>query len=226
MSDRSTEDPPGPDPGRFVATFGGDHRFARHVAGVVGALSFVAAVAIAAGIGGPRVDDAVGALAAPARLLVYFFAHLAVALGLWSLWTARSDSEEAGPTTLPAPRDADEISDRIVGGSVDETLQRLADPSEGIRLRGRIGVEREIRELAIDVLRNESDAGFEDVAVAIDEGTWTDDPRAAAYIGDVELPVRLRVIDWASGDPYRRQVEATVAELAAIADVETEVESP
>ncbi|WP_436923791.1 DUF7269 family protein [Halosimplex amylolyticum] len=226
MSGWSPSEPFGADIRRAIDVFARNRRALRTAAAAIGVLSLVAAVAVAAGVGGSRVDDAVGALAGSARLFVYLFAHLAVALGAWSLWQARGDRVGGGSTTLPDPADAGRTADRVVGDSVDETLRRLADPSDVVELRGRIDVERAIREAVIDVLRNDSDTDFEDVRAAIDEGTWTDDPRAAAYVGDVELPVRLRVIDWASGDPYRRRVEATVAELAAIAGVETEVESP
>ncbi|MFC7195683.1 hypothetical protein ACFQL4_15365 [Halosimplex aquaticum] len=183
-------------------------------------------MAVAAGVGGQRVDDAVGSLAGPARLFVYLSAHFAVALGLWSLWASRGERDEETPTALPEPTPTDEAAGRITGGGVDETLRKLTDPTDSVGLRGRLDVERTIRRVAIHVLREETDREFDDLSAALDEGTWTDDPRAAAFLGDADLPVRLRVIDWASGDPYRRQVDATVTELAAIADVETEVKSP
>ncbi|WP_415382716.1 hypothetical protein [Halosimplex sp. TS25] len=226
MSDRSAADPAGEAPWRSVGSLVLNSRTLRTVAGGLGVLSLVTAIGVAAGVGGPRVADAIGALADPARLFVYLIAHLAVALGLWSLWTARGSGTEETQTTLPHPERADESPGKVLGGDIDETLRRLADPTDTVELRGRIDVERTIRRVAVDVLREEADYDLGGLQAALDEGTWTDDPRAAAYMGDVELPVRIRVIDWASGDPYRRRVQATVAELAAIADVESEVESP
>lgn len=197
-------------------------RYRRAVAAVLGALALVAAVAVLAGFGSGRVDAAVGA----ARLVVYVFAHFALVLGAWSAWRAWFDAGDDAETSLPPPDETDETDETVIGSDVNGMLRRLADPSATVQGWQRVRVEKAVRSVAIDVLRAEADAEFDDVAAAIDEGTWTDDPRAAAYLGDVPLPVRLRVIDWASGDPHRRRIDATVAELAAVAGVETEVEAP
>ncbi|QLH84325.1 DUF7269 family protein [Halosimplex pelagicum] len=195
-------------------------RRVRLAAAAVGALAFATALALVAGVGGERFADAVDAVVWPARPLVYFVAHFALVLGVWSLWRGRSTDEDAD-VSLPDPGDAEGSEARLVGDAMDEVLDALGDPETTDSGWRRVDVETQIRGLAVDVLR---ETGTDDAEAALETGEWTDDPRAAAYLGDdVPLPVRVRVADWASGDPYRRQVEATVAELSAVAGVEAEV---
>ena len=202
--------------------FGG--RRVRVGAAAVGVLALATALAVASGVGGERFADAVAAVVWPARPFVYFFAHFALVVGALSLWRARSAPADDAEIALPAPDDDGGSDDRLVGDDVDAALAALGDTDRAGNGWKRVDVEKRVRGLAVDVLRAETDGGADEVAAALDSGAWTDDPRAAAYLGDdVALPVRIRVADWASGDPHRRKVEATVAELAAVAGVETEV---
>ncbi|WP_436907225.1 DUF7269 family protein [Halosimplex marinum] len=201
--------------------FGG--RRVRFGAGFVGVVALATALALVAGVGGPRFADAVAAVVWPARPLVYFVAHFALVLGAWSLWRSRT-AAESGDATLPPPGDGDDAVDHLVGEDVDGALDALTDPEASRDGWKRVDVENRVRELAVEVLESETGADAEDAVELLETGEWTDDPRAAAYLGeDVTAPVRVRVADWASGDPYRRRVEATVAELAAVTGVETEV---
>ncbi|QLH79315.1 hypothetical protein HZS55_19340 [Halosimplex rubrum] len=198
-------------------------RRVRLAAAAVGALAFATALALVAGAGGQRFADAVDAVVWPARPLVYFVAHFALVLGAWSLWRGRS-TDDGADVSLPARGDADGSEDRLVGDAVDEVLDALGDPETTDSGWRRSDVEARIRDLAVEVLR---ETGTDDAEAALETGEWTDDPRAAAYLGDdVPLSVRVRVADWASGAPYRRRVEATVAELSAVAGVEAEVGEP
>jgi hypothetical protein len=195
-------------------------RRVRLVAAAVGAIAFATALALVTGVGGQRFADAVDAVVWPARPLVYFVAHFALVLGAWSLWRGRSTGE-AADVSLPDPDDADGPEDRLVGDAMDQVLDALGDPEAPVKGWRRADVRTRVRSLAVDVLR---EAGTDDPETALATGEWTDDPRAAAYLGeDVPLPVRMRVVDWAGGDPYRRRVAATVTELSAVAGVETEV---
>ncbi|WP_135362676.1 DUF7269 family protein [Halosimplex halophilum] len=198
-------------------------RRTRLAAAAVGALALATAAALVAGVGGERFAEAVDAVVWPARPLVYFVAHFALVLGAWSLWRARSTG--GGPdVSLPAPDDADRDGEQLVGDDVDGALDALTDPEAPRNGWKRADVRNRIRGVAVDVLEAEVDGDADDAARLLKTGEWTDDPRAAAYLGeDVAVPVRIRVTDWASGDPHRRRVEATVAELAARAGVETEV---
>ena len=200
--------------------FGG--RRVRVGAAAVGVLALATALAVASGVGGERFADAVAAVVWPARPFVFFFAHFALVMGAWSLWRGRSAPADDADIALPAPADDAGAGDRLVGDGVDAALAALGDTDRAGNGWKRVDVERRIRGIARDVL--DAETAVDDVSAALDSGEWTEDPRAAAYLGDdVALPVRIRVADWASGDPHRRKVEATVAELAAVAGVETEV---
>jgi hypothetical protein len=47
----------------------------------------------------------------------------------------------------------------------------------------------------------------------VESGEWTDDRRAGAFLGEVHMPLWMRVRDWASGEGTRRQAGAAVEEL-------------
>lgn len=204
-----------------------DRRWLRTVAAVVGVLSLALALALVTGVGGERFADAVVTVVWPGRIVVFVAAHFALVLGVWSLWQVWTSSDEGNETTLPAPGTTENAGDAVVGGDLDAVLESLTDPDETVQGWKRVDVEGEVQSVAVDVLRSDAGYEFDELRDALESGTWTDDPRAATYLGSgVALPIRLRVIDWASGDPYRRQVRATVVELAEIAGVETEVERP
>ncbi|WP_123537151.1 DUF7269 family protein [Halosimplex salinum] len=203
-----------------------DRRWLRVVAVVVGVLSLALAVALVTGVGGGQFAEAIVAVVWPGRIFVFVFAHFALVLGAWSLWRVWTAPGETDEPTLPAPGETEDVNVDLVGSDLDTVLERLGDPNETVRGWKRVDVRSAVRSVAVDAL---VDAGYEydDLKTALETGAWTDDPRAATYLGDdVPLPIRLRVVDWASGDPYRRQVRAAVAELAELTDVETEVERP
>lgn len=80
-------------------------------------------------------------------------------------------------------------------------------------------VERNLESLAVAVVAEAADCSRERAREHVAAGTWTDDVRAAAFVGGSEAPDRppsMRIRDWASGATYDRQVRATVDELAAI----------
>lgn len=83
------------------------------------------------------------------------------------------------------------------------------------------------REGAARMLRSELRRGVEGALEArghsppaaerlVAEGAWTDDPRAAAFIGDETLPLATRIRDWATGEATRRQAEAATEALAEL----------
>ncbi|WP_255168440.1 DUF7269 family protein [Natrononativus amylolyticus] len=59
------------------------------------------------------------------------------------------------------------------------------------------------------------------------DGSWTDDPRAAAYASPaVSLPLRLRLEDWAHGARRQRGLEAAIAAVDALAAGNAADETP
>lgn len=121
--------------------------------------------------------------------------------------------ERLGATGVGIGRELDAELERI-GGLVDETSR-----SESYRA---YKVQQNLGELAVRVLTSETAWSASEARQRIETGAWTDDPRAAAFLSDetVVLPVTLRLTDWANGEAFRRQVEATVAELARYVEVE------
>lgn len=228
MSGRSPISPSEGDTWKRVSGLGARSRAKRIAVGAFGVLALATAVAVVTGIWGTAVQPVVEVFDGPARLLVYLAAHLGVALAGWTVWRSRraTTASDSSPLTLPTSGGSSANADSVVGGELEETLEALADPSETVSGWQRVKVKRAVESLAVDVLRRESAYDYDDIEAVLEEGPWTDDPRAAAFLGAESLPIRTQIIDWASGEPYQRKVEATVSELADIADVATEVESP
>ncbi|WP_170094894.1 hypothetical protein ACAH01_06325 [Halomicrobium sp. HM KBTZ05] len=119
-----------------------------------------------------------------------------------------------GQTGTQPGRELDAELERI-DGVVDEMNPRDAYRAYKIR--------QNLRELAVRVLTAERGWSASTARSRIESGRWTDDPRAAAFLseGSVVPSVTLRLLDWARGDAFQRQVEATVVELAREMEVET-----
>jgi hypothetical protein len=108
------------------------------------------------------------------------------------------------------------------GTAVDGPLARLGDATttERSRSSARWRVRARVREAVVATLRAE---GYdrEDALALVERGAWTDDPRAAAFLGGPEArdpPLRDRLRDWAAGDPFARGARAAVAAAERRAD--------
>ncbi|WP_424016523.1 DUF7269 family protein [Halorientalis pallida] len=118
---------------------------------------------------------------------------------------------------------------RVAGESVDEALSRLSGPTrrESWSINDdRWEVRSRVRDVAETVLVEHDRLDPKTASARLDDGSWTDDPRAAAFLGDATPPPTVRVVDWLSGRPFERRARAAVSELAARADADTEVERP
>lgn len=97
-----------------------------------------------------------------------------------------------------------------------------------VRASGRQQVRRRLESLAVDAVAESE--GIDRVAAAarVADGSWTERRRAAVLLGDDVVPLApsVRLLDWASGRPFGRQVDAAVVEIAERAGVETEVSAP
>lgn len=185
---------------------------------VLGGLSLAAAVVVALGIGGERPVRLLAGILPVARWAVLLLGLGAAAVGLLAVLTEPLADDDG--VTLPPDRRTETRDDAVVGRETDDTLRAIVDSTDGGGAWKRVRLRGDLRSLAIELLRTEHGMDVDEAAAAIDTGEWTDDPRAAAYLGDVPLPVRLRVSDWASGNPYERRVTATAAEIARLADVD------
>lgn len=120
----------------------------------------------------------------------------------------------------PVPERAHYDEHRTAGDAVDSVF--ATDPGDPNALRSRRKTARgRIREIAVAVVAAAENCNPEAAAERIRDGTWTDDPRAAAFLGGSELaPLRIRIRDWASGERFERWATHAVAEIEALADGE------
>lgn len=107
------------------------------------------------------------------------------------------------------------------GTQLDAHLERIGgqvDPGYDDKYTA-YRVEKNLESLAVAVVAETADCPRERARDHVAAGTWTDDVRAAAFVGGPDAPSRplsMRIRDWANGATYDRQVRATVDELAAI----------
>lgn len=158
---------------------------------------------------------------------------LAVVAGLLGARTLLAMSGERDPDGRPPserrlgrrrPPDA-----RVAGWRVDEALARVtaADPDRhpSQRVHDVQTVRQRLRDAAVRTLSSSHDVSRDRAAEMVDDGTWTEDPRAAAFLGSAAAPappLRIRIRDWASGESTERSVEHAADAIAATADVDRE----
>ena len=197
-----------------------------------GVLALLAAVAVvipaATGTTWPRLRPET------VRSLRQFALLLAAFVGIFGLYVAYHRDVGDGPADpgsesieLPAsnPERAQGPTRDAVGDRLDDQLERiggLVDDADG-KAYTAYKIRRSLRGLTVRVVSSAADCSTERAREHVDRGTWTDDVRAAAFVGGDSAPSRpltVRVRDWASGDAFDRQVTATVEELAALAGVD------
>jgi len=125
------------------------------------------------------------------------------------------------------PDDGPDVA--VAGGDIEASLDRLREgANETVPVRtDRQRVRRRLTELAVATIAAREECTRAAASERVARGTWTDDPRAAAFLADDErAPLDVRIEDWLFGPPTERRARATVAEIAARRDIETEVERP
>lgn len=188
----------------------------------VGALSFLLAVVVAvlpAGYVPTAVTWTAGTLVAN-RSTVLFAGAVAGGFGVWALYrgsVGETDAESVEFPTRP-PEFAYYDERRTVGGAIDLATsdEDLPDWKSG---RSRRDTRTHLHNAAVAAIADHEECAPQIARDRIAMGTWTDSPRAARFLGgtdaaDLSLSVRIR--DWASGDSYRKHVEATVDEIAVL----------
>ena len=147
---------------------------------------------------------------------VLLFGAVAGLLGLWSFKRGVGDADETdlwAPRRLPERAYYDEH--RTAGADVDAVLDD-EDAGSGPRSNA----QSRIRETAVSVIANARNCSNGEANNRLNRGSWTDDPRAAAFFakpGVSTVPLRARIRDWASGEAFDRQARHAVAELERIA---------
>lgn len=106
------------------------------------------------------------------------------------------------------------------GQPVDGALDAIVDGTDAFARDARPRVRERVRETAVRACASTDRA---DAEAAVARGEWTDDPVAAAFLGDERAPrypLRERLRGWVHPDrAFRRRVERTVD---AVHDLATE----
>ncbi|UPV76448.1 hypothetical protein M0R89_20005 (plasmid) [Halorussus limi] len=159
-------------------------------------------------------------LASPGAILLV--AGAAGLLGAQALRTSARPADDDGEnprarwTPAKEPERAHYEEYRTTGDGIDSVFD--ADPDERRELASRRRrAESRIRRTAITVIADADRIDEERAAERVAAGSWTDDPRAAAFLGGRHLaPLRTRIRDWASGKRYERWATRAVEEIEAI----------
>lgn len=115
---------------------------------------------------------------------------------------------------------------------VGESFQRdvalataYEDRSRATRAEARERLVDSLRPIAATTYANRAGLSLEDATAAVETGAWTDDPRAAAFLGGEggpSTPIWLWLIDLVStADPFARSLERTVAEIERLQSTPT-----
>lgn len=179
----------------------------------VGVLSLGAAVALI--VAPDRLaDSGVGAALEGTPVDTVAKLGLALVFGTLSLVSGLSRAE-AGERSLPTPETVG-AERATTGAEIDRQLDIVAaDGAHSQQARAR--VRREVRSVAVDTLVDVEDVSEATAEQRLETGTWTDDPRAAAFLGGDDVPrpsLSIRLRDWLSADPaFTRRARAAVTEL-------------
>lgn len=184
----------------------------RRIAFWFGVIALVDALLLASPLGVPG-EALVGEVP---RAVVALLALVAAGYGVEVLGNATGDV----PVRERPATDADEAMDVArVGSDIDGAFDALGsdNPSTWSELNAARMLRSELRRSAVTVLESRGHSR-EEAERLVDSGTWTDDSRAAAFLGDEHLPLWMRVRDWASGEARRRRAEAAVDELLRLTE--------
>ncbi|MFC4550519.1 MULTISPECIES: DUF308 domain-containing protein [Halorussus] len=104
---------------------------------------------------------------------------------------------------------------------------RLADLRSGLRretVRRRAEIEEMLRETALDAVAADQNCSREAAAERLEAGTWTDDPHAAAFLGESEVPPpplldRLRVAA-STESKFQLRARRTADAVARLSDAD------
>lgn len=139
---------------------------------------------------------------------------LALVFGVLGLFSGMSRAQ-TGTRSLPTPESVG-VQRSTAGADLDRQLDLVAEDGERSR-QARARVRREVRSVAVRTLVDVEGIDEAAAETRLDEGSWTDDPRAAAFLGGEGVdrpPLSIRVTDWLSADPtFTRRARATVEAL-------------
>lgn len=178
-----------------------------------------------------------------ARQLQLVASVSAAVIGVFGLYTVvRTQDSALPPIKGSQPRDPyrdDETGDRstelldellepeatqaesgeLVGDDIDELLEKIdgrVDPYNGLEASYASEIRNRLREAARQMLVETAEISMEAAAREVRTGSWTDNRRAATFLGGPDAPdppIEMQLRDWASGEGFDRKVEAATAEI-------------
>ncbi|VTT87300.1 Vng0222c [Halorubrum sp. DM2] len=145
-------------------------------------------VAVAVGLLA-ALDRGVAAAISPTATVVTLIGVLGVVQGI-RYANARRDRRRL-PTDPGEPERRAPAA--VPGADLDERIARVASPGPG-GYRDRRDLRGRVRGVAIETVARDRDCPREAAEAAVDDGTWTDDPVAAAFFdARTRYPLRVRL---------------------------------
>ncbi|MEZ3117734.1 hypothetical protein RYH80_17590 [Halobaculum sp. MBLA0147] len=205
-----------------VAETDGSRR--RRVVRAFDAVALLALVGAAATLAGVVPDAVVRTLAGVARPTLGVLGLLTAVLVLVTWNRSGTDADEPdhhefGVPPHPAPPERVPAGDGVPPGArvalaagEDDRIARATTRREF----GGQSVEERLREAAVAAVVRDTGVDESVAAERVADGSWTDDPRAAALLADGEeptVPPSEALRDWIAGERTPRTVRATVREI-------------
>lgn len=194
----------------------------RRVRVALGVGTFVAGLLLVVGAGWLPLSGLAGLLDGPGgRAAVVVLGLFAGLQGLWAAFRARSASPDLAEPPDPEPVGVERPP--VTGGEFDAAVERLADPSTGDD-EARERVRMDLRRTAVTLLVERTGCTREEAATRITRGEWTDDVRAAAFLGGPDaatVPMGVRVREWLAPEtPAGQRARRAAEEVVALAEDE------
>lgn len=182
----------------------------------VGFGAFAAGLVLVAGAGWLPLSGLAGTVS---RSVVVLLGVVAVLQALWAAFRARSVSPDVADPPDPEPVGLDRPP--VAGGEFDAAVERLADPASP-DADARERVRKDLRRTAVTLLAEREGVSREEAARLVTKGDWTDDPRAAAFLGGPDaatVPVAVRVREWLAPEtPAGQRARRAADEVVALAE--------
>ena len=142
-------------------------------------------------------------------------------LGIVMATRVTSIPDDSAPLATPQS-ESPTYDERFIGKRIENALERpsLADSrsDRSRRAYARTKAHQRVRHAVLETLQSVEGVSHDDAERALETGTWTDNPRAQAYLSaSVSPPFRIQLVDWLSGRTEQRQLEATLAALDELA---------
>lgn len=194
----------------------------RRIRVALGVGTFAAGLLLVVGAGWLPLSGLAGLVDGPGgRAAVVVLGLFAGLQGLWAAFRARSASPDLAEPPDPEPVGVERPP--VTGGEFDAAVERLADPSTGDD-EARERVRMDLRRTAVTLLVERTGCTREEAATRITRGEWTDDVRAAAFLGGPDaatVPMGVRVREWLAPEtPAGQRARRAAEEVVALAEDE------